>query len=330
MNKKILFIAPQFFGYENDIKEELSIQGAEVDFIPDRPFSSPILKAITRHCRSLILPFAKQYFIDSVKAFGRIHYDVIFVVQGEALSHGSLSFLRAKFPRARLILYLWDSLKNKKSLIKNLPKFDICFTFDQADSFLYGLNFRPLFFAPRFMVERNLDPIYKVSFIGTAHSDRLKIISNVFSALPKGVSVFKWLYLQAPWVFWLQKLTNSAFKNSSYSDFHYAPMAKEQVQNIFFNSMAILDIEHPGQAGLTMRTLEAIGARKKLITTNQSALNADFYEPQNVLVIDRDNIPNIPASFLTMPYKPISTDIYERYTLKCWLSEILVIHPPHF
>jgi hypothetical protein len=43
-NKKVLYVAPVFFGYENEIKGELERQGAQVTFLLDRPFNSPFLK----------------------------------------------------------------------------------------------------------------------------------------------------------------------------------------------------------------------------------------------------------------------------------------------
>ena len=42
---------------------------------------------------------------------------------------------------------------------------------------------------------------------------------------------------------------------------------------------AVLDIEHPKQVGLTMRTFEVLASGRKLITTNRSIINHEFYDP---------------------------------------------------
>jgi len=321
--KSILFIGPQFFGYEHDITSELLSEGAEVDFLPDRPFTSPLMKAVTRYQKNLITPFANKFILDSVERFGRKNYDIIFVLQGEGLSLNTLSKLRGLFPNAQFVWYLWDSLRNKKSLIPNLSAFDRCYSFDVKDSKFYGMNFRPLYFSPGFEYKPINNPKYQLSFIGTAHSDRFPIISNLVKALPKETNCFWYLYLQATWVFWFQKLTNPSFRYASVSDFNFDPMPKKEVQDVFFDSLAILDIEHPNQTGLTMRTFEAMGARKKLVTTNALIKETDFYNPNNILVIERGRFPKVPENFFNDPYIAHADSIQLKYSIKGWLQDVV-------
>jgi hypothetical protein len=321
--KSILFIGPQFFGYEYDIASELVSEGAEVDFLPDRPFTSPFMKAVTRYQKRLITPFANKFILDSVERFGRKNYDIIFVLQGEGLSLNTLSKLRGLFPNAQFVWYLWDSLSNKKSLIPNLSAFDSCYSFDLKDCKVYGMNFRPLYFSPGFEYKSIKIPKYQLSFIGTAHSDRFQIISNLVKAIPDETICFWYLYLQARWVFWFQKIANRSFRYASISDFNFEPMMRKEVQGVFFDSLAILDIEHPNQTGLTMRTFEAMGAHKKLITTNALIKEADFYIPDNILVIERNSLPKIPEKFLNTPYIAQPECIYQKYSIKGWLQDVL-------
>ena len=51
-NKNILLISPNFFNYEIEIKKELKHLGAHVTLLPDRPFGSPLIKAIARYART--------------------------------------------------------------------------------------------------------------------------------------------------------------------------------------------------------------------------------------------------------------------------------------
>jgi hypothetical protein len=185
------------------------------------------------------------------------------------------------------------------------------------------MNFRPLFFSPGFIPDTQISPQYQLSFVGTAHSDRYAIVSNVVEALPKQTTCYWYLYLQAPWVFWAHKLGNPAYRRASMSDFRFKPLSKAAVQSILLDSLAILDIEHPGQTGLTMRTFETIGAGKKLVTTNALVKESDFFKPENILVIDRDRVPKIPDSFLHTAYEPLSAAVYQKYSLAGWLDEVL-------
>ena len=320
--KKILFIGPRYFGYEKEILTTLLNWGALVDFLPDRPFQSTLLKAITRVRRSLVLPYTDRVFLASIELLSSSDYDFIFVVQGECVSKKVIERLRVVFPQAKLIWYLWDSLRNKPALARNLPLFHECFTFDKSDAALYGIHFRPLFFMSEFSRGAGILAKYDISFVGTAHSDRYRVLSNVKKHLPKSVTVYSYLFLQAPWMFWFNRITNSAFKDATQSDFSFTPLTRSEILKVFFRSSTILDIEHPNQTGLTMRTFEALGANKKLITTNRCVAETDFYRADNILIVDRKN-PIIPLDFLYTPYSPLPKNIYSKYSIEHWLMDIL-------
>lgn len=320
--KKILYIAPRFFGYEEEIRDELIRRGAQVDFLLDRPFDTPMLKALTRLNRSLVVKAADNYYATELNAFRASCYDYVFVVNGQTLSSKTLSNWKAQFPTAIFILYMWDSFGNRKSAINNLKFFDRVFTFDKEDAAQYSLHFRPLFFSAGFEKSQGGQVEWDISFIGTAHTDRAAVVKKLSGAIPSVARQYFYLYLQARWVFWFYRLTNSSFSNSSISEFKFDSIDKRTVQSIFSSSACILDIEHPKQTGLTMRTLETLGARKKLITTNKNVVEYDFFDERNICVIDRSN-PRVPSGFLTEPYFPVPPYIYGRYRLEGWMDEIL-------
>ena len=80
-------------------------------------------------------------------------------------------------------------------------------------------------------------------------------------------------------------------------------------------------MQHPKQTGLTMRTIETLGAKKKLITTNPHVKEYDFYRPENILIVDRYN-PVITKEFLDAPWKEIPENIYKKYSISSWLNSI--------
>lgn len=95
-----------------------------------------------------------------------------------------------------------------------------------------------------------------------------------------------------------------------------------EIADIVNQSKSVLDIQHPNQTGLTMRTIEMIGMNKKLITTNASIVNYDFYNKKNILIIDRDN-PQIDVSFFSTPYEKLNPEIYQKYSLSSWILDVL-------
>ena len=321
--KQILLIAPNYFGYDQEIKKKLENLGAKVDFIYDRPFSTPLMKAVTRLRRDFVLPIADHFFEEQLLRFSRASYDIVFVVQGEGLSPKTLSSFRTLFPQASLVLYMWDSFRNKPSLVGNISLFDRCFSFDSKDCSTYGMQFRPLFFNDGIDSLQVEETHYDVSFIGTAHSDRYSIVKNLHQALPTNSKTYFYLYLQAKWYYHYQRLANQHLAGAKISEFEFTPLAKSKVQEVFGQSFSVLDIEHPDQIGLTMRTFETLGAQKKLITTNKAVIEYDFFNPDNIFVVPRDGRLNIPAAFFEEPVTPLAVPLYEKYSLAGWLDEIL-------
>src|SRR5690606_39098696 len=57
------------------------------------------------------------------------------------------------------------------------------------------------------------------------------------------------------------------------------------------NSKIVIDIAHANQKGLSMRPFEALGLKRKLITNNTDIKNYDFYNPNNIFIIENfDNL----------------------------------------
>lgn len=111
------------------------------------------------------------------------------------------------------------------------------------------------------------------------------------------------------------------FEKAKYNEFNFQPLKGEKMNEIYEKSRCVLDSAQDGQIGLTIRVIEALGAKKKLITTNEDIVNYDFYCPENIYLyngkFDLDNI------FFKSKYKRIDNVIYERYSLRNWLKEVI-------
>ncbi len=320
--QRVLLVAPRFFGYERDIRCEIERRGASVDWLPDRPFDTPLMAALTRHKPSWVLPSADRLYARMLEQMGATDYDLILVVNGQTLSHKTLSNLRTSFPSARLVLYMWDSIDNRRGVLDNLPLFDTAFSFDPSSARTYGMRDRPLFFSKGFEPAPREDFDYHLSFVGTAHTDRYAVVSKLRDSLSPELRAYWYLYLQAPWVYYAYRMSNPSMRHARRDEFHFAPLNKLALQSVFARSLAVVDIEHPRQRGLTMRTFETMGAHKKLITTNAHVRDYDFFKEENICVVDRDE-PRIPVDFLTSPFVPISPQVYCRYSIEGWLDEVL-------
>ena len=315
--KKVVFIAPNFFGYDMAIERALSRQGAEVFRLKDRPFSSAILIAFTKIFTRLSRKLLDYYYFTKLDDLPN-DFDLVLVIKGQTLSRKVLMKLKEKNHNAKFILYLWDSLKNCPSVRDNLDLFDSRFSFERDKVPLF--NFRPLFFEP-IDSSSNFKKTYLISFIGTAHSDRFSVIKKINAGM-NSETCFWYLFLQARWVFYWYKISRVDFADAKIDDFNFLPLSCSDSHNVYMGSEIIIDIEHPKQEGLTSRTFEVLGIGKKLVTTNSDVMNYDFYKYGNVHVIDRLN-PEIPEEFIERKFNPYPSDIRNFYSVDGWLSDVL-------
>jgi len=323
--KKVLLIAPSFFNYDKEIKRKLEERGASVVLFDDRPSNNSIVKGIIRINSNIIKPVIEKYYKNIIESTKSSDFDIIFFTKGESITVKALKLLKDSFPKAKLVLYLWDSVSNNKNP-KIFSYFDRILSFDNNDCKKYGgFIFRPLFYLDYFkeIGKENLtDFTFDLSFIGTVHSDRYFIIKNILKSLSESkYSTYIVMYLPSKMLFWYRKLTEKQFRKVPYSDIEFNPVPFAKVTECFRESKAIIDIQHPGQTGLTMRCIEALGAKKKLITTNRSIIDYDFYDKDNICVIERDEHPNI--DFLKTNYKNVSDDIYYKYSIDGWIDDCL-------
>lgn len=324
----ILLIMPNFFDYPQEIKGELENMGYVVDCFDDRPSTNGIIKAIIRVKKDLIIQYIKSYFNKIMEVVSKKKYDVFLLISGQSLSFSvdMIEKIKEAQPSARFVLYQWDSLENFPS-IKNIQNyFDKCYSFDREDVLNNdNLKFLPLFYSRRYEnIGSNKLNTYKYdfSFVGTAHPKKYKFI-KLMSDQMKNVYPHQFIYFFFPSriVYFYRKIANTELRKANYSEFHFTPLSGTDMDKIIMNSKCILDSAQSGQVGLTIRVLESLGAKKKLITTNPDIVNYDFYREENIYVYSGEI--DYSAKFFVCPYVEIEKEIYDKYSLRSWLAEIL-------
>ena len=324
-DKRILYISPKFFGYENKIKQELEDLGAIVDFFDDSAANDFMTKVFIRlKLKSLIKKKIDKYYENIYSYILDKKYDFVFVISPETLSFKELTKIKELQTNAQFILYMWDSFKNKNSF-NTIKLFDKIFSFDSRDVEKYSLHFLPLFYSKEYKKKEHLSNYrYDLSFVATAHSDRYKISKQIKNLIAENkLSVYYYFYLPSIIIYFIRKLFIPKYTYGKLSEFSFSSLSQDKIIDVFDNSKVVLDINHPSQFGLTMRTIECLGAAKKLITTNKNIKDYDFYNPNNILIIDRENI-NIDMSFFEKEYEGLSSEIYEKYSLNSWLKNIFL------
>jgi hypothetical protein len=320
--KNIVLLCPRFFDYEKEIKSVLENLGANVIWFDDRPSNDFFSKAIIRVNKNFLSRKIDAYYERIINEISKteLQIDYILFVNPESINVKSIDLIKKTFSKGRLILYMWDSFRNRKKNIELLPFFNSKFTFDPKDVEDYGLEFRPLFFIDKYMaVEKKAK--YDLLFIGTAHSDRYQFVKRILSDLNYKLIAKTYFFLSSKLLFLVKKLTDKDFRAVKYKDVSFKSLSHVDNADLMSQSMSILDVNHPQQIGLTMRTFETLGAQRKLITTNQDIKNYDFYNENNILVVDRKK-PVIGEEFFLKPFEPYSSEMLFKYSIHGWISSL--------
>lgn len=318
--KSVLFFCPTFFNYEKEIQGALERLGADVVWFDDRPSNNVYSKALIRINKNFLKNKINNYYDSILEKLAGKKLDYLFFVNPESISLESLSRLKKAFPEAKCILYMWDSFKNRKQNLELLPLFTSKFTFDPHDAEKYDLKLRALFYTGAYRNKEAGNIEFDFLFVGTAHSDRYIFVKKLIAAANiKNAKLY--FYLSSKLLFAFKKIFDKSFSQVKYSDVSFKSLGHHDIADLMCRSKVVLDINHPNQIGLTMRTLETLGVQRKLVTTNKDILKYDLYNEANILLIDRE-APELNTAFFDVPFQPSAPELLFKYSIDGWISNI--------
>lgn len=324
--KNIVLISPKFFNYEQEIKRELERKGASVYFIDDRLKDNIFTKILfrTKFSEKLLRNKIVKYFDKHLRKIKTRKIDYVLAITPEGFSKRVIEFYKRELQDAVFILYMWDSIRNRPYITEMLGLYDKVLTFDKNDSNDYAFYFRPLFYTDDYReigLSVGKSTEFDLSFIGTAHSDRYTVVKKLVSSSSEKLKCFLFFYLQHPIMIAWHRIIEPSFRKVKIKDLSFKSLTKQQIVSVLERSACVIDVHHPRQNGLTMRTMEVLGAKRKLITTNVNILNYDFYNPANIVIIDRQ-APILDEDFLKIPYQQPDEPTYSKYSISYWVDEV--------
>ncbi|SHH46975.1 hypothetical protein [Clostridium grantii] len=324
--KKVLYIGTPIFNYHKKIILEFEEQGYSVDFYNDRPSESSFVKGMIKIRKSFMNSLIQKYFDKIMIETKEKSYDLVFIVNCKVFTPAMVQQLRNTQKTARFVLYMWDSLTLYPNSRELISIFDKAYSFDLEDSEkIETLKFLPLFYCKEYkeigqedVEERECD----IVSVCTAHPNRYKTMHELFPKLEsKGIRIFSYMFLNK-----LQYLYNKVFvpefKGAKSSEFKFIPLSEQENLAVLKKSNTVFDMQHNKQSGLTMRTIETLGAKRKMITTNTNIKKYDFYTENNIFVMDENNLDKI-EEFINNKYVPIGEDIYKKYSLHSFITTII-------
>lgn len=283
----MVVICPSFFGYRDRIIGAFERNGFDVIGFDDRPANDALTKGIIRLAPSLIKTRITNHYESILKQARSFEPKYILFVNPESFRPELFTEFKSIGSRPDLILYAWDSIANKPRILSSLAHFSYASTFDPRDAIRYGLHFRPLFFSTRPPCS---PPEYSLAFWGTAHSDRYAVFKKVAkaSATASHLPVFSHLYVQNYASFYFRQFLHSHSANVPLKALTTSSLGYDDILALMSRSCAVLDVQHPEQVGLTMRSIETIGTQANLLTTNADVTRYSFYDDRTVAFLNRE------------------------------------------
>jgi hypothetical protein len=87
-------------------------------------------------------------------------------------------------------------------------------------------------------------------------------------------------------------------------------------------SRAILDIYQAIQTGYSLRVMEHLFLGKKLVTDNAVIERSDFYHPDNIFLLHRNDIAAL-KDWLALPFVPVGDEIRDYYRFENWVERFV-------
>ena len=242
----------------------------------------------------------KYFYGDWKKNFSNYSVIIIYALRNE---EHLISYLCAhKKENQRIIVWYWNPVFRCVSpdKIKNLG----CelWSFDPADCKNFDMKFNTTYYFRDLKLPSSQNKLFDVFFCGLNKGRKEKIdeISDEFNK-NKLTSLFYIVDDELP-----------VSKRLPY-------LSYDKYLEKLSCAVAVLDVLQEGQEGMTLRVMESIYFGKKLITTQKSIINEDFYTPDNIFVIGKDNWDEL-NDFMKRPVKKTPEQILEKYDFATWLS----------
>lgn len=313
----ITIVAFDIWGFNKLIVDQLKNKGHEVTFINSHDIKY-VYKNKNERIKNFFLKtflkknikkdFLNKELIDRAKNLSP--QDCILVVN-PFYFRNILGILKTK--TTNLIAYNYDSLE-KVPLPNNYETlFSRTFSFDTIDV----KKNTHLSFLPNYIYldkDINKTPKNKVFMILSDSIEREEILNKIAFLLDKkAIKNFEFIVLKP-----------SLKKHHPNTKIISKGIGLNEVIAQMKNSEILIDLIRDNQTGLSFRIFEAMALHKKLITNNQTIKDYDFYNPNNILIIDQDTI-SIPDTFLNSEYEPLNEQIYQKYTLENWIKTVFNI-----
>lgn len=322
LQKKFLLVMPDYSDFPQLFLRNLEKSGFSAKVMTENP-----TKFRYKGFEKIINFFRKTFLKDKnykkklataykLKEYHRIideigeKLDYILVIRPDSFPIDVIRKLKEK--TSKLIAYQWDGIEKFPEVKKYISFFDTFFCFDTEDEKQHVKPITNFYFdfAPAVYKTYNREKP-RLYFVGLFWENREEKINRFIEEISKR---------NVELAFFIQYTEKSQITNPKITYIKDRITFADNLKNVE-KADVLLDFVDPVHNGLSIRFFEALYYKKKVITDNIMVKKCDFYNPNNIFVIENNNYDAI-DDFFKIPYHEIPDEIVEKYGFSSWIKRI--------
>lgn len=324
-----LIIMPDFYEYPHYIKHSVESVGFHVDLIYEQPDRMEYLikRNIGRYIgQDKVFHSFNNRLFNKISSFEN-KYDFFLVIRGNILSPVTISRIRQNYltEDAISVYYSWDSFKNLVHKGKLGEFFDKRYSFDSEDV-KENPNYEllPLFYTKTFDFSQDASSNdsyeYDLCCLGAFTLERYELVKQIIERNPQ-LKICVRLYLPRN-LYRTKFLSDKRFRKLDFSMVTFDSLSQEEVVSLYKRTKGVLDLTNSAQTGLSMRTIESIGMRKKMVTNNMFIREYPFYSDENIAVINKGGSFSIDKAWIEQDAS-YDEEIRKKLSIDNWAEKLL-------
>lgn len=238
------------------------------------------------------------------------NYDM-FIIESRKSFEYAIQLIKKKCPEKRLIVWYWNEITSREMTPDSIINLYGCeaWTFDKKEAKRFNIKYNDTYYFSNLKEDKEIEN--DVFYVGIDREGRIEKLNKLSSKFEENQIKYRF------------NLTISPIKKKDNNYRYKKRLSYSEVIEEIKKSNVILDLTKQTQYGLTLRPMEAMFFRKKLITDNKNIIEYDFYNKNNIFILDVDDINEI-SNFINSPYEDqIDENIKSKYMFENWLNRII-------
>lgn len=256
-------------------------------------------KLLRRCCVKYFPSLVPWFYTKEFKHCGLTEKEII--IFDSSLTIGAANYIKKKYPETRVIYWFWNHITNPDVLLR-LDRDIEKWTYDEEDAKKYKLYHNTQFYFRDFVTVPTRNNILSdCLFVGSDKKRRdelLKLETNLNKRHLKSL--------------FLIISDNKHTRGNKLIPY-------DEIIGLIKSTKCIVDIIPTSQTGMSLRPLEALFFKRKLITNFSKIKTYSFYTPSNIFILGEDD-PEKLNSFINSSYTEIPDEIVEEFDFHKWLN----------